>query len=120
MVLCLLVATGCLVAMTVIVAMLARDVRALSRRFHEAMPGFNALIAHTQQAMRRMDAVLERADGALRDIGAVTARASAAAAGLLETISAARRTTRVWLQEHFGQGLGNGTGSRRSRRDSRG
>ena len=118
--LCLLVATGCLVTMTIVVAMLARDVRALARRVHHAVPAFEALVTHAQQAVRRMDAVLERADGALHDIGAVTKRASAAAVDLLDAIGAARQTTGAWLREHFGHGLGNGTGSRRPRRASRG
>ena len=118
--LCLLVATGCLVTMTVVVAMLARDVRALARRMQQMAPRCESLIAHTRQAMGRAEAMLARAEEALQHVGLVTKRACAMATDMMAMVDAAHRTTATWLQEHFGQGLGNGTGSRRSRRASRG
>ena len=117
---CLLIGTGCLVVMTVVVAMLARDVRAAARRLSELLPHGETLIRHSQDAIERLHAVLTQADEALRQVRAVTARACAAAAETLETVTTARRAASAWVDEHFGHGLGNGTGPRRPRRRSRG
>ena len=116
---CLLIGTGCLVVMTVVVALLARDVRAAARRMSELLPHGDTLIQHSQQVVECLQAVLAQTDEAMRQVRVVTARACAAAMETLDAVAMAKQTAAVWVEEHFGYGLGNGTGSRRSRRRSR-
>ena len=117
---CLLIGTGCLVAMTVVITMLARDVRAAARRISEVMPHGEELIQRSQHAVERLHAVLTQAEEAMRHVRAVTARVCATAADTLDAVETAKQTATTWVEEHFGHGLGNGTGSRRPRRRSRG
>ena len=116
---CLLMGTGCLIVMTVVITMLARDVRAAARRISEVMPHGEELIQRSRHAVERLHAVLTQAEEAMRHVRTVTARVCAAAADTFEAVATARRSATTWIEEHFGHGLGNGTGSRRSRRRSR-
>ena len=112
---CLLIGTLCLVVMTVVVAMLARDVRATARRLSELLPHGETLIRHSQQAVERLHAVLTQTEEAMRQVRAVTVRACAAASDTLEAVATAKQTATTWVEQHFGHGLGNGAGSRRPR-----
>ena len=117
---CLLIGTACLVVMTVVVAMLARDVRAAARRISALLPDGEALMRHSQQAVERLQAVLTHTDEVMRQVRAVTGRVCASATETLEAVATAKQTASTWVEEHFGHGLGNGTGPRRPRRRSRG
>ena len=116
---CLLIGTGCLAVMTVVITMLARDVRAAARRISDVMPHGEALIQRSQQVVGRLEAVLTQVEEAMRQVRAVTAKACEAAADTLDAVATAKQTATTWIEEHFGHGLGNGTGSRRPRRRSR-
>ena len=117
---CLLIGTGCLVVITVAIALLARDVRVAARRLSALMPHGEALLQRSHQVVTRVDAMLLQAEEAVRQVRVVTVKACEAAADTLHAVATAKQTATTWVEQHFSHGLGNGAGSRRSRGRSRG
>ena len=98
----------CTVAVTMVLAITARDVRRTLRRVNAMLPRCDEAIRDFHHAMSQAHQVLRHATQITRHIDAVVSKACTAALDVLEPVLTWKDRTQAFIAEQFGNGARSG------------
>lgn len=104
---CLVVISGCAVAMTVTMVWTTRDIRRTLRRVNTVLPSADRALREVHRALDHVRRMLMRADQASRRVETIVQQACDTAEDTVQRFSALKDRA----EHSLGKWLGNGTGA---------